>query len=427
MRIIISPAKQMRVDMDTFTCTEVPTACSYRYCRRRDGENTMKKKLIFYKCTIIVVICFSITVSLQCIAENSCGTEGYTIPDSFVLDTGDADSVRLMVDALEDMRKECQAAVSAEDDEEENQPGEERPGVLDELQEGEWITLDQAVCVRVPADERTRVYVLMSMETDGSAIWQSGVNAEDSFETCWYLSKGQLLGCQSGIKDGGIHFAGILPQWKEERLGETQPLSGNGYIEEGWRVFSYAEESDTARYYQERAVSILDPEVPGPLKSADTRLEEMAEQMDLEDAAAVASYIRGLDWMRFILQKEIYESVPEIELEERIVSPPINTDGSALAYKTRDGRGGVIWKCAGDAYSKYFIFDKELIGLQTGVSFGQFTYAAQLPQWKDDETSMDVPLVGDEPRFESQEEKISWESARQKYPDIIEEIWPDRS
>jgi len=38
-----------------------------------------------------------------------------------------------------------------------------------------------------------------------------------------------------------------------------------------------------------------------------------------------------------------------------------------------------------------------------------------------------VPLVGDEPRFESQEEKISWESARQKYPDIIEEIWPDRS
>jgi len=174
-------------------------------------------------------------------------------------------------------------------------------------------------------------------------------------------------------------------------------------------------------------VSILDPGVPGPLESADIRLEEMADQTDLEDASSVASYIRALDWMKFILSMESNESVAETDLEERIVRLPINVEGSANAFKTRDGRGGVMQIYGGDSYSKYFILDRELIGVHEGSSAGFFTFAAQLPQWKNDDTSMDIPLVGDEPRREQQEKKISREDTKQRYGYLIEEIWPDRS
>ena len=380
---------------------------------------------MFRKLRIGTVLISSVLMALSVCVTAAPGSSEQK-EDSAVLDTGDADSVRQMINALEEMRKECQAAVSAEENVEDNGSGEDRIGVLGELREGEWITLDQAVCVRVPADERNRsyVYVMLSKGTDASVIWKTDRFSDVIYEDCWYLSKGQLLGCQKGIKDGEVQFAGILPQWKEERRGETLPLFGNGYISEGEWVSSYAYDSDMARYYQERAASIMNPQVPGPLESVDIRLEKMADQTDLEDASSVASYIRELDWMKFILSMEEYESVAETELEERIVDLPIPTEGSAAAYKTRDGRGGVINRSGGDAYRTYFIFDKELIGLQAGTSDGYLSFATQLPQWKDDETSMDVPLVGDNP-MQDYEKKISWESEQQSYADIIELIWPD--
>jgi len=179
------------------------------------------------------------------------------------------------------------------------------------------------------------------------------------------------------------------------------------------------------RYYQERTVSILNPEVPGPLESVDIRLEEMADQIDLEDASSVSSYISELELMKEILHRECFENTAETELEERIVRIPINIEGGADAYITSDGRGGVLWICGGDSYSKYYYLDKELIGLQTGHSDGRFDFASQLPKWKDDDTSMDVPLAGDEPKADYSERVISWEKARQDYADFVEEIFPD--
>lgn len=385
----------------------------------------MKEKLELYFRILIACICFSITISLSCMAENSLGTEKHISPDSATLDTGDAYSVRQMIDELEDMREECLAAIYTE----ENRPGEESLNVSDELKEGEWITLDRAVCVRIPADTRNKsyLYVMLCTETDASVIWKTTVlrkaDTTEIYEGCWYLSEGQLIGYQTGLKDDRINFAGILPQWKEEHRGETKPLFGDGYISEWGEVLSYADASDLAGYYQERAVSILNPEVPGPLESVDIRLEEMADQTDPEDASSVASYIRDLYRMQEILSRESMESVAEKELKERIVDLPINTEGSALAWKTEDGRGGVIRISGGDSYSMYFIFDRELIGVQKGNSAGTITFASQIPKWKDDDTSMDVPLVGNEPMGESPEMTISRESVSQIYDDIIEEIW----
>ena len=393
----------------------------------------MKKKSVYYFCVIMAGICFSMTTSLPCMAENSSGTVEYTIPDSAVLDTGDADSVRQMINELENLREECLAAISAEENVEENLPGEESLSKLDELREGEWITLDRAVCVRVPSEEggQSYIYVFLSKETDASVVCSTDMftNLEETeiHEACWYLSDGQLLGYQTGIKDDRINFAGILPQWKEEHRGETRPLFGNGYISEETRVADYTYMSDVGKYYQERAVSIVNPEEPGPLKSVDIRLEEMADEIDLEDASSVASYIRELDRMMSIMSKEKRESSAEMDLKERIVDLPSYVGENAWAWKTGDGRGGVIRGYGGDSYSTYFILDRELLGVQNGNSAGQITFASQLPRWKDDDTTMDVSLVGDEPVREYLQATISRENVMQRYADIIEEIWPDRS
>ena len=388
----------------------------------------MKKKSEFYICAIMAVICFAMTGALPCVAaEDLSGTVESIIADSAVLDTGDADSVRQMVDDLENMRQECLAEISSEENVE---GGEESLSVPDKLQIGEWITLDRAVCVRVPADERNMsyVYVMMIPETDASVIWETtilpGTETTDIFENFWYLSKGQLLGFQSGMKDDRINFVGILPHWIEEQRRETVPLSGNGYVSESGYVYNYSAESDAAMYYQDRAVSILNPGVPGPLESVDIRLEEMADQTNTEDASSVASYIRELSRMQYLMSMERFESVAEKDLKERIIDLPINSEGGASGWKTEDGRGGMMRIYGGDSYSEYFIFDGELIGVQTGNSVGEITFASQLPQWKDDDTSMDVPLVGEGSIQGYPDNKISREDVMQSYGDIIADIWP---
>ena len=165
--------------------------------------------------------------------------------------------------------------------------------------------------------------------------------------------------------------------------------------------------------------------VSDTLESVDIRLEEMADKVDLEDASSVASYIRELYRMMDILSKMSRENDAEKELEERFVRLPSYVGENSFLWKTGDGRGGAFRTYGGDNYSTYFILDGELIGIQTGHSDGTIDFASQLPQWKDDDTSMDVPLVGDDPMRRYQDKKISREDVLQMYGDIIKEIWPD--